>query len=34
LTGLLNRWTLLKKMENEYMRFKQNQKSLSLFLPT
>jgi hypothetical protein len=24
LAGLLNMWTLLKKMENENMRFKQN----------
>jgi PleD family two-component response regulator len=31
LTGLLNRRIFLKKMENEDMRFKQNQKSFSLF---
>lgn len=30
LTGLLNRRTLLKKMENEAMRFKRNQKPFSL----
>jgi PleD family two-component response regulator len=34
LAGLLNRLTLLRKMENEDMRFKQNQKSFPLFLLT
>jgi PleD family two-component response regulator len=31
LTGLLNRLTLLRKIKNEDMRFKQNQKSFPLF---